>query len=44
MKATEAHQIDYISLSEGDKAEIQQNVKERNLLDKIGDTISNLFS
>ena len=44
MKATEAHQIDYISLSEGDKAEIQHNVKERNLLDKIGDTISNLFS
>ncbi|MCI9273237.1 MAG: hypothetical protein HFE39_04675 [Clostridiales bacterium] len=44
MKTTEAHQIDYISLSEGDRAEIRQNVKERNLLDKIGDTISDLFS
>lgn len=44
MKTTEAHQIDYISLSEGDKAEIRQDVKERNLLDKIGDTISDLFS
>lgn len=44
MKKVEPQQIEYISLSKGDKAVIPQGANDRSLLDRISDAISDLLS
>ena len=44
MRKVEPQQIEYISLSKGDKAVIPQNAEDKSLLDKISDAISGLLS
>lgn len=44
MVKAENNQKDYVSLSDGDKAEIIQSSKDKNIIQKIADAISGLWS